>query len=271
MSTLKKFYADPYMQIKTTAGHLVFCSMACILFYIWHSSFFYRFHFNWYDLALIPLGIYVGGISAVFIHNASHGSFPGTWLNEAVGHITGIHQLWGFKGWKLIHLVHHQYVDNDDMDPHKHSDLTFWQFCKVMAFRSNSKIRERYQNHWGNTENLQLFKSPNLISALSVLMVIVSLLFWYLLLGPVGFIFFYVPSYIANYMLVTDVNYTAHPKDPQTGDTCSVNLDHNFYYKLANTLWFGIYYHANHHRSPLLFNPKRQTRPARARILKSVG
>ena len=42
----------------------------------------------------------------------------------------------------------------------------------------------------------------------------------------------------------------------EAGATAPGNLDHNPYYKCANALWFGIYYHGNHHRKPILFNPK---------------
>jgi len=92
-----------------------------------------------------------------------------------------------------------------------------------------------------------------------------NLLFWYMLLGPAAFIFFYIPSFIANYMLVADVNYSAHPKDPATLETQPANLNDRFYHKICNALFSGIYYHANHHRKPLLFNPKKMpARPAQA-------
>ena len=50
--------------------------------------------------------------------------------------------------------------------------------------------------------------------------------------------------------------------NPQTGDTEPANLSHNLYYKITDALWFGIYFHGNHHRRPLLFNPRHM--PARA-------
>src|SRR5271156_6020646 len=116
MSLIKKFYKDPYMQVCSTGLHLTISLAVCMMLYEYHSLAFYRLHFFWWQLALIPLGIYAGGLSVVYIHNAAHNNFRWRWLNESFGHIAGTHQLWGFKGWQLIHIVHHQYMDIDAMD-----------------------------------------------------------------------------------------------------------------------------------------------------------
>ena len=251
---LKRFYLDRYLHIRSFVLQLVVTSVLCAALYEFHSAKFYHFHFSWWHLALIPLGIYIGGVSAVFIHNATHNSFPSTWLNEICGYLSGLHQLWGFMGWKLIHLVHHQYSDNLAMDPHPPGDLTFWQFARQMFIHSSRKISERYREHWG--DNPLTIKLQKMVNILFPIVAFTTLLFWYLLLGPSVFLFFYVPSYIANHLLFVDVNYTAHPKDPVTGETKAANLDDKLYYNVANFFWFGIYYHGNHHRRPLLFNPK---------------
>jgi len=254
MSLLKRFYTDRTLHLRSFSINFVISAVLCAALYAYHSPEFYQFHVSWWDLALIPLGIYIGGVSAVFIHNATHHSFPKMWLNELCGYLSGLHQLWGYMGWKLIHLVHHQYSDNADMDPHPPKDRTFWQFARVMFLESSAKISERYREHWGMNTLTRLMHKGVLVTFFGL--TLCNLLFWYLLLGPAAFIFFYIPSYIANHLLFVDINYTAHPKDTETGETNAANLDHNFYYKLANTMWFGIYYHGNHHRRPLLFNPK---------------
>ena len=254
MSLLKKFYTDRTLHLRSFTLNLVASATLCALLYHYHSTEFYQFHFAWWHLALVPLGIYAGGISAVFIHNATHHSFPSRWLNEACGYLAGLHQLWGYMGWKLIHLVHHQYSDHPDMDPHPPKDRSFWQFAAVMFMESSAKISERYREHWGAGRLTKALHMGVLCAFFAL--TACNIAFWYLLLGPSAFVFFYIPSYIANHLLFVDINYTAHPKDPDTGETKAANLDHNWYYKTANTLWFGIYYHGNHHRRPLLFNPK---------------
>lgn len=254
MSLLKQFYTDRYLHIRSFCLHIAVVGVACALLYRLHDQAFYTYHFALWHLALIPLGLWLGGVSAVFIHNATHNSFPSLWLNEAMGYLSGVHQLWGFTGWKLIHLVHHQYSDNHDMDPHPPKGRSFWQFAKVMFVESSRKISERYREHWGQNRTTE--RMQKLVLIVFPIMAAVNLLFWYLLLGPAGFVFFYIPSYISNHLLFVDVNYTAHPKDPASGETKAANLNHNLYYKLANLMWFGIYFHGNHHRRPLLFNPR---------------
>lgn len=254
MSLLKKFYADRTLHLRSFTINFIAVSVSCLILYQYHSPAFYAWHFATWQLLLVPLGIYAGGISAVFIHNATHHSFPKMWLNELCGYLSGLHQLWGYMGWKLIHLVHHQYSDNADMDPHPPKDRTFWQFARVMFLESSAKISERYREHWGTNTLTKVLHKGVLVMFFGLTMA--SLLFWYLLLGPMGFVFFYIPSYIANHLLFVDINYSAHPKDAATGDTKAANLNHNWYYKIANAIWFGIYFHGNHHRKPALFNPR---------------
>ena len=253
MSLLKKFYTDRTLHLRSFIINLLVSVSFCVALYQYHSAEFYQFHFAWWNLLLLPFGIYIGGISAVFIHNATHHSFPKMWLNELCGYVSGLHQLWGYMGWKLIHLVHHQYSDNTDMDPHPPKGRTFWQFGRVMFLESSAKISERYREHWGNNRTTQLLHKSVLV--IFVALATTNLLFWYLLLGPTYFVFFYIPSYVANHLLFIDVNYSAHPRD-ESGETKAANLDNNLYHKLANACWFGIYYHGNHHRKPMLFNPK---------------
>lgn len=254
MSLVKKFYADRYLHIRSFSANLVVSAVMCAALYKFHSPEFYQLSIKPWHFALIPLGIYLGGLSAVFIHNATHDSFPNKWLNTAAGYLAGMHQLWGFMGWKLIHLVHHLYSDNLAMDPHPPGDKSFWDFTKVMFLHSSAKISERYREHWGHGVRTKILHKAVLITFTAL--AAVNLVFWYLLLGPTAFVFFYIPSYIANHLLFADVNYSAHPKDPVTGETKAGNLNHNLYYKLANLAWCGIYFHGNHHRRPNLFNPR---------------
>lgn len=254
MSLMKRFYIDRYLHIRSFSLNLCVSATLCYVLYQYHTPEFYSFRFAPWHLALVPLGIYLGGISAVFIHNASHNSFPNRWLNEACGHLAGMHQLWGFMGWKLIHLVHHHYSDNPDMDPHPPKNLTFWQFGRTMFLHSSAKISERYREHWGKGLLTRCLHRG--VLAIFIALAVFNTLFWYLLLGPALFLFFYVPSYVANHLLFIDINYSAHPKDPETGSTQAANLDHTLYHRIANALWSGIYYHANHHRKPRLYNPK---------------
>lgn len=255
MPLIKQFYSDRYLQIRSFGLSLAIAVLLCSMAYSIHSPEFYAsFHYAHWMWLLVPIGIYVGGVSAVWMHNACHGSFKNPVLNRLCGEIAGIHQLWGFTGWKLIHLLHHMYSDKADHDTHPPKGFTFWQFTTQMFVYSSACITKRYREHYGDNAQTQFLQRAGL--GVFLAMAAANLVFWYLLLGPALFVFFFVPSYITNHLLYAHINYRAHPADPLTGETAPVNLNHNLYYKLANLCWFGIYFHGNHHRKPLLFNPR---------------
>jgi len=247
---LKRFYLDPYMQIRSFVTHL---TLNIVLIALAMQLPLHMTQFSAWQLLLVPLGIYLGGISAVWIHNATHSSFKNPIINELCGEIAGMHQLWGFLGWKIIHLMHHQYSDNSEMDPHPPKGKTFWQFAYSMFTGGSEKISQRYRAHWGENARTNFLQKATF--AIFVTVAITNAFLWYVVLGFYGFMLFFIPSYISNHLLFVDVNYTAHPEDAD-GNTKAANLNDTLYYKIANFFWFGIYFHGNHHRRPMLFNPR---------------
>lgn len=266
MPLMKRFYVDRYLHIRSFSLTFLAVAALCVAVYQLHGPAFYSFHFQWWHLALVPLGLYFGGLSAVWMHNASHNSFKSPVVNAICGYTAGVHQLWGFLGWKLIHLLHHHYSDINDMDPHAPEGRTFWQFTRIMFIKSSVHISRRYREHWGDTAKTQLLQRVVLV--VFTAMVAANLTLCYLLLGPAGFVFFYLPSLVVNHLIYVDINYTVHPKD-ENGNTAPANFNDTLYHKLANFLFFGIYFHANHHRKPLLFNPRYM--PVRTRTRKEGG
>lgn len=252
--SLKLFYASPYYQIRSFAFNFAFAAAACILLFSLRPAEFYTFSFSSWQLLYIPLGIYVGGISAVFIHNATHHSFPKPALNTFCGWLAGFHQLWGYRGWKLIHLIHHNYSDKPPYDPHSPKDKSFLQFTKEMFVGSSFAVSRRYREHWGDTPRTRAVQMLGL--GIFAAQSLAFLALWFLLLGPEAFLFFYVPSFLFNHWFFCSINYYCHPLDAQKDETVATNLNHGWYYPLANALWFGIYFHGNHHRKPNLFNPR---------------
>lgn len=252
--SLKKFYADPYYQIRSFTVYAIAGLLLCIGLVWLRTPEFYRFDFSWWHLALIPLGVYAGGLSAVWIHNATHQSFPNRLLNEICGRIAGIHQLWGYKGWKLIHLVHHQYSDHVEHDPHPTKNRVFSEYFRTMFARSSLTLSRRYREHFGDTPRTRLLQT--LTVGLFFIKAATLIAFWYLLLGPAGFVFGYIPSLAWNHYMFAHINYYCHPEE-ETGETAATNLNHNWYYRIANVIWHGIYFHGNHHKKPMLFNPRK--------------
>ncbi|MFW0778029.1 MAG: fatty acid desaturase [Rickettsiales bacterium] len=269
MPLIKRFYADRFLHIRSFSLSLFTGLVLCAALYAWRGTDVFNFTVSWWHALLIPAGIYVGGLSAVWIHNATHGSFKNKHINELCGQIAGVHQLWGFTGWKLIHLLHHMYSDNVEHDTHPPKGHTFWHFAKIMFVYSSACVSKRYREHWGDTAQTRFLQRAGL--TVFVAMATTNLAFWFLLLGAPGFVFFYIPSYLFNHFMFVDINYSAHPVNSETGETAAANLNHNLYYKLANHLWHGIYFHGNHHRKPLLFNPRHMpARPHKTELKKAA-
>ncbi len=253
--SLKDFYKDPYLHIRSFSLSALLALALCAVAYALHPlKPLSEIHFALWHLLAIPVGIYVGGLSCVYIHNATHQSFPNRFLNELGGHIAGIHQLWGFTGWKLIHLIHHQYSDNIEHDPHPPADLPFSIFLRRMFLRSSRVMTKRYREHWGESRRTQILHGAVLVTFL--VMTSGFLAFWYILLGPELFLLGYLPSLAWNHYMFAHINYYCHPKNEDGKTTAAANLTGGLYYKLANLLWHGIYYHGNHHKKPMLFNPR---------------
>lgn len=264
MSLVKKFYSDRFFHIKKLSGSIAVTVAAAAVVSRLHAPEFYTFQFAPWQLLLAPLGFWVGGMSVIFIHNATHDSFSTRWLNRFCGHLSGMHQLWGFTGWKLIHVFHHLYTDNADLDIHSPKGMTFGQYVRKMIYFPSQIISKKYYEHWGNTPKSHTIRKISFV--LFLILLLCNLTFWYLLLGPSGMLFFYLPSYIGAYFLFAHLNYYGHPVDNQTGETHPVNLDHGPYYWLANRCWVGIYFHLNHHKKPALFNPRHMPEAEAAKL-----
>jgi stearoyl-CoA desaturase (delta-9 desaturase) len=257
--SLKKFYADPYYQIRSFAGNAALATLACIALYSLRDASFFSWNFTAIHLLYIPLGIFLGGLSCVYIHNATHQSFANKWLNDACGYLAGLHQLWGYRGWKIIHLIHHQYSDNVAFDPHPTKGERFWPYTRKMFVRSSITISKRYAEQWRDRPNTRLLQAAGLVAFLA--QTVSFLAFWFLLLGPVGFVLGYIPSLMWNHIMFAHINFFCHPLNESTQETAAANLNHKLYYKVANVLWHGIYFHGNHHKKPNLFNPRKMPAP----------
>lgn len=254
--SIKRFYSDRYYHIRSFTLHALFAVALGALVYRWHDPVFYAWSFSPVRAVLyVLIGVYLGGISAVFIHNATHKSFPNRWLNEICGQLAGIHQLWGFMGWRIIHLFHHSYSDRTDRDPHPPKGKTFGHFLRVMFIGSSRSISERYREHWGMSARTRLLHAGVMVTF--HIMAAGYLFFWYALLGPQAFVFGYIPSLVWNHVMFASINYHCHPVNPETGETHAVNLNDTLFHRVANALWFGIYFHGNHHRKATLFNPRK--------------
>ncbi len=250
---LRKFLSDPYFFTRYCGISLaVFLCIDTVLFLI-RPTESYAIRVEPRHLAMIPLGMYLGVLSAVWIHNASHNSAGPRWLNAIVGEACGTHQLHGLMGWKIAHLIHHKYPDNPEFDPHPPGEMGFWPYMLGMRGGLFKCLHNAYVRQFGDSPRFR--RITRIKNALGLMATFARIAFWVLLLGPTLFLFLYVPSYVANYLFFSHLNYASHR--PSADGAEILNLNHNLYYRIMNRLFSGMYFHKNHHLNPSYANPMR--------------
>jgi len=208
---------------------------------------------SWVYLLFLPIAIYIGHLSAVFIHNAVHNNFKPLWLNPIVGWVCALQQVSaGAPVFKYIHSAHHVYPDDPEKDPHPPQGYTFWEYVDVSRSLIGNWLARQYLQKWGDSEKSR--KMWEIQNKLLLCSRFAKTFFLFSLLGPKIFVLLYLPSYLSNVFLFAAFNYFSHP-EKEDGTTEILNLDSNLYFKVCNKILFGIMYHKNHHLRPILFNP----------------
>ncbi|WP_162301992.1 fatty acid desaturase [Croceibacterium ferulae] len=205
------------------------------------------------NVALIPAGVLTGTISAAIMHNAAHDNFQSALLNRILGEVCGLFQLSGYVGWTVSHHIHHAAPDNPQKDAHAPGDMRFGEYVNAMGMLMKRSMTETYFKAFGYGRHIKVTWAS--ISATLPLVRYARVLFTLALVGPTGFVFFYVPFKIANTMIYGDFNYRTHRPNGRGGYEV-LNLNHNIWFKLLNAISIGSYYHKNHHRCPKAFNPR---------------
>lgn len=206
------------------------------------------------DLWLVPLGMIIGLQSAWLMHNAAHECFKPAWLNRLIGELTGLHQLSGFPGWAVHHIIHHQNPDDPLKDPHPPVLMKFqeyfWQMGPLMA----RVARNAFFELWGEREQTQ--RLWRMVVWTSLICRYMRNVFLLVVLGPMVFVLCFIVSKLINYAWYVHFNYYTHRPNAR-GEIEILNLDHNLYYKVMNATMAGAYFHKNHHRKASLFDPRK--------------
>lgn len=206
-----------------------------------------------HSFALIIPGICFGLITAGFLHNTAHNNIRNSFLNRLVGEFCGWWVLYGYKNFVMIHYLHHIYAD-EEHDPVNPEGMSFIVFLSApMRYMIRKTKNWLFEVH-GNSDEYKFVM--NLQTVIFHLLLVSRLTFWYLLLGKEMFLFFYLPGYISNITIFAHINYICH-QEKEDGTIEVMNLNHNLYYRFANVMTSGGYFHKNHHINPRLFNPKR--------------
>lgn len=152
----------------------------------------------------------------------------------------------------MIHHLHHRYSDTD-FDPVNPKDMSFIVFLsapmRYMITRTKMYLNHVHGKHV-DYKNILAFQTVlfNILLAL-------RLTAWFMLLGPVLFVSFYLVGIFTTIFLFAHINFYCH-RELEDGSVEVLNLDHNLYYKVANFLTMGGYYHKNHHINLKVYNPK---------------
>tara|TARA_R110002049_G_scaffold309101_1_gene516878 strand:+ start:19133 stop:19969 length:837 start_codon:yes stop_codon:yes gene_type:complete len=251
-SLLSRFRKDPYFLLKYYGLTFTLSLVGVVALLAVRSSEFYSLDFRLWHILLIPAGLYLGVHSAVLLHNAAHYNIKPRWLNRFLGELAGFHQLYGFAAWSVAHLVHHMYPDDLERDPHPPDGMEFGPYFLQMRTMLRNCLEKNYFAQWEDTPRSRFWWKVK--NAFGFFGMWTRMALWFLLLGPELFIAFYLPSYVATIVFFAHFNYFTH-RTTDDGSSVILNLDHNLYYKLANRLFFGIYYHGNHHHRPSYINP----------------
>jgi fatty acid desaturase len=202
-------------------------------------------------LMVMPGAVIFGFLVASFIHNASHGNVGNKVFNRMVGEFCGTWVLYGFTNFIMVHLLHHQYSD-EELDPVNPHGMSFLKFISApMRYMIRVTKKFLFLQH-GKTQNYALIM--NMQTVIFHLNLVLKLTFWFLLFGKTFFVFFYLPAFISNIAILAHINYVCH-RDLEDGTVETVNLNHNLYYKVANFITFGGYFHKSHHMKLNVFNP----------------
>lgn len=298
---LKKFQNDPYCLLKYSLTNAFVCIALLVglrllnrdaftslspawlcAFLIFLAPFFFVIvlggigvflasvlsaHVNPYvALGSIPLAIVWAYVSAQLMHNTAHRNIKPRWLNRLVGEFVGFHQLGGYANFTIVHLIHHMYPDDPIRDPHAPGDKDFLTYVRTTFDALIRCMNSTYQTNWGHRgRRYRITWRATAVVAVCVRYMRTLLLF--LLLGPELFATFFAPFYISMTIIYWHFNYSSHRPSP-TGPQI-LDLNHGLYFKVANFLSAGTYFHKTHHEKPYLFNPSAhgaQTHEVRAKI-----
>lgn len=256
-----------YLKIKRDPKYLLrIYAIEMVVFAILVTLLLFNRHLSAINLStglmVMPVAVIFGFMIASFIHNASHGNVGNKLVNRMVGEFCGTWVLYGFTNFILVHLLHHQYSD-EELDPVNPHGMSFLKFVSApMRYMIVVAKKYLFLQH-GKTQNYALImNSQTVIFHLNLML---KLAFWFLLFGKTLFFFFYVPAFISNVAILAHINYVCH-RDLEDGTVEMVNLNHNLYYKVANFITFGGYFHKSHHMKLNVFNPMsfgKETLPTR--------
>ncbi len=247
----KNIKEDPYFLLKDYLRDFLFLSLLLGGLSFLKTELSLDLH--WYYILIFIFAIPTGWLVAAFLHKAGHQNVTKGPINRIIGEFVGHFVGYGFNNFIMVHTLHHLYSDHK-YDPVSPRGMSFLRYFispnKYMIEHTKEYLRDIHSE----TENYEkILDQQTIIFHLNM---ILRLACWCLLFGPSLFLFFYLPAVFSNIAILAHINYVCH-RDLEDGSVEVFNMNHNLYYKFANFVTMGGYYHKNHHQNLSLFDPRK--------------
>lgn len=203
----------------------------------------------WY-FAFFPVVTYVIILGHVFAHVCSHNTLPRPW-NRIVGELAGLLVTVRFASWEVVHQRHHRFSDDVEKDPHPCLP-SYFKHLALTVVNVEKKLQDTFFEIYGDTPENRLYERRRAYLSYATNIIVIAAYFMFF--GPIAFFGFMLPASLLAACHLVHFNWSTHNAYSPTADYKPVNLNHG-YFRIGNYLFFGIYMHANHHKSPNVLNP----------------
>lgn len=212
----------------------------------------------WWHVLLLPLATYLVITAHMLIHNASHGNCGPKALNRLVGELCGVVVLSKFASWEITHRRHHRYSDDPEKDPHP-AERRYWPYVIASLRNVEKQLQMQSLELFGDTPARRRYEKVR--SVWSFVSGGAILAGWYAVLGAPFFFVLYLPAFFFAALFIVFFNWAGHNAHRDGATIEPTNLDHGIFW-ILNRMFFGIFYHGNHHKMAMLFNPMRMPKRA---------
>jgi fatty acid desaturase len=201
-------------------------------------------------LLLLPLVCHAQILCSVYIHTATHHSFPRV-INRIVGELCGLVVISRFASWEIIHRRHHRFSDDVEKDPHP-VEPSYWRYVIHTIVGVEHQLQQIFFELHGDTPENRTYERRR--AYMSYATSILLIMTWLKFLGGPAFVMLFFPASILGVLHLVHFNWSTHDGASSERNYRPINLNRGFFW-FGNLAWHGIYMHANHHRKPGVFNP----------------
>ncbi len=209
-----------------------------------------------WGIALLPLGLCLAFLFTLQ-HECTHKTpFATRWMNEWVGHITGLILIQPFGWFRAFHMAHHRYTNDPDRDPELTGDAKpknlrgmIWHVSSLGYWTAKASTLWANANGRCDSSYVSGRAIPRLITEARAMLVIYTL--------ALGFTLFISPILLWIWIIPLCLGFPAlrlyllaeHGRCPQVANMF-LNSRTTLTTTLVRWLAWNMPYHAEHHAYP---------------------